>query len=108
MSENFKIIYKILKILESSMDHEVFDVQRISASALGITDVRLKKVLKMLLENGYVSGFEIKKYIGDPYENVIGLGHPNHLKRSRIPGRKQSHEKGCGISKYHLKTKFIN
>lgn len=73
MSDNFKIIYKILKILESSMDHEVFDVQRISASALGITEVRLKKVLNMLLENGYVSGFEIKKYIGNPYENVIGL-----------------------------------
>ena len=73
MSENFKIIYKILKILESSMDYEVFDVQRISASALGITDVRLKKVLKILLENGYVSGFEVKKYIGDPHENIIGL-----------------------------------
>ncbi len=73
MSENFKIIYKILKVLESSMDHEVFDVQRISVGITHLHDVRLKKVLKMLLENGYVSGFEIKKYIGDPCENVIGL-----------------------------------
>lgn len=73
MSENFRIIYKILKILESSMDCEGIDTERLSPSSLGITEARFKKLLKMLLENGFVSGFDIKQYIGDSDISILGL-----------------------------------
>ena len=35
MSESIKLIYKILKILEKSMDYSEFDVDRLSPEALG-------------------------------------------------------------------------
>ena len=35
MSESIKLIYKILKILENSMDYSVLDVDRLSPEALG-------------------------------------------------------------------------
>lgn len=66
MSEDFRTIYKILSILQKSMDYEVID-------NLGITEPKRKALLGMLLKNGYVEGFQVIQYIGDPTPNIEGL-----------------------------------
>ena len=38
--DNFRIIYKILKALETAMDYDEFDMNRISAEALTISQKR--------------------------------------------------------------------
>lgn len=59
--DNFKIIYRILKILEKSLDYENFDNELLSPESLGITRERRDALLKMLLDSGYMEGLkEIK------------------------------------------------
>ncbi|WP_314396366.1 YjcQ family protein [Leptotrichia shahii] len=54
--ENFKIIYKILKSIEESMDYEIFDENVISPEYLGVSKERWKALLIELLDNGYIAG----------------------------------------------------
>lgn len=58
MSKSFRTIYRILSILEKAMDYEAFDVSRLSAANLNITEPKRKAILAMLLQNGYVEGLE--------------------------------------------------
>ena len=61
--DNFKIIYKILSVLEKSMDLENVDIERISSNNLGISQQRWNKYMEMLLDAGYIKGVTIKKYV---------------------------------------------
>ena len=61
MSDNFKVIYKILKILESSMDYPEFDSSRLDAKGLGVTEHRRNALLYMLMKEGYLTG-DARKY----------------------------------------------
>lgn len=54
--DNFKIIYKILHILEQALDLDEFDRELISAEALGISENRCKVILGMLMDEGYIEG----------------------------------------------------
>ena len=54
--ENFKIIYKILKSIEESMDYEIFDENIISPEYLGVGKERWKALIIELLDNEYVTG----------------------------------------------------
>lgn len=60
--DNFKVIYKILKYLESAMDYDEPDYLPIKAEALELTEERWKAIIKMLVDNGYVEGVVIKQY----------------------------------------------
>ncbi|MDO5061866.1 MAG: YjcQ family protein [Peptostreptococcaceae bacterium] len=60
--DNFKVIYKILTTLESSMDYERVDLERISCEALGVSEERRNRLLKMLDDAGYISGVSVRKY----------------------------------------------
>lgn len=66
LMDNFKIIYKILSVLEKSMDLENVDTERISSNNLGISQQRWDKYMEMLLDAGYITGYikgvSIKKY----------------------------------------------
>ena len=73
MSEDFRTIYKILLILQKSMDYEILDIRRLSADNLGITEPKRKALLGMLLKNGYVEGFQVIQYIGDTTPSIEGL-----------------------------------
>lgn len=73
MSEDFRTIYRMLSILQKSMDYEHVDVRRLSADNLGITESKRKVLLGMLLKNGYVEGFQVIQYIGDQAPNIEGL-----------------------------------
>lgn len=73
MSEDFRTIYKILSILQKSMDYEVVDIRRLSADNLDITEPKRKALLGMLLKNEYVEGFQVIQYIGDSTPSIEGL-----------------------------------
>ena len=61
--DNFKIIYKILSVLEKSMDLENVDIERISSNNLGISQQRWNKYMEKLLDAGYIKGVTIQKYV---------------------------------------------
>ncbi|MGN8809382.1 YjcQ family protein [Absicoccus porci] len=73
MSESIKLIYRILKILEKSMDYSELDVDRLSPEALGTSLNRRNAILEMLLKKGYIDGITIKKYVDK--ESILGLGN---------------------------------
>jgi hypothetical protein len=52
--DNFKIIYKILKILERAMDEDNFDKSEISFEELKISEARWIKLMEMLVSEGYI------------------------------------------------------
>lgn len=54
--EDFRIIYKILRILQKAMDLEEFDSEELSAGALGLTVPKWNRLMAMLLKEGYISG----------------------------------------------------
>lgn len=57
--KQFRIIYRILRILQRAMDVEEFDAQCVSADALGISRAMWTRIIKMLAAEGYVSGVRI-------------------------------------------------
>lgn len=65
MDDNFKVIYKILTAFEKSLDVEDFDIDSISAKALGISEIRLLKYLEMLVDAEYLTGIEFEEDITD-------------------------------------------
>ena len=54
--EDFRIIYKILRILQKAMNLEEFDSEELSAEALGLTVPKWSRLMAMLLKEGYISG----------------------------------------------------
>lgn len=61
---NFKIIYKILKTIELSMDYEEFDEYSISLEVLGISQERYKIIINELVNEGYITGITLIPVIG--------------------------------------------
>ncbi len=68
--DNFKIIYKILKILESAMSLEEFDKSLISAEKLNLSIPLWSRIIKMLVDNGYVTGIEVWNSFDCQYPRV--------------------------------------
>ncbi|MBS4535826.1 dihydrolipoyl dehydrogenase [Clostridium sp. D2Q-14] len=62
--DNFKIIYKILKMLEKYMDVEDFDKDLITHESLGISEIRWTRIIEMLVSEGYISGVRLIKANG--------------------------------------------
>lgn len=71
MSVQFKIIYKILSILEKSMDCEELDVDRLSPEALNITYAMWTNILTMLYEEKLIKGIVIKKYVDEAKPVIV-------------------------------------
>lgn len=57
--KQFKIIYRVLRILQRAMEAEEFDVECLSAEALGISAAMWARILKMLAEEGYIRGVKV-------------------------------------------------
>lgn len=66
MPNNFKIIYKILSILEKAMEYEQFDVNRISYKQLDIPKALWVRIIVMLEENGYIKRIIIGRTLDSP------------------------------------------
>lgn len=54
--DNFKVIYRILKYLESVMDVEETDLAPIKHERLGITHSRWEQLMIVLAEEGFITG----------------------------------------------------
>ncbi len=70
--DNFKIIYRILKYLEASLDYEYIDVEAISAERLGINHARWEQLFIMLQDDGYIKGIVTTKVLGDDRSRIVG------------------------------------
>ena len=68
--DNFRIIYKILRILEKSMELEEFDESTISAEQLNISYPFWCRIMKMLVDNGYVTGVSVWNAVDCTYPRV--------------------------------------
>jgi len=78
--DNFKLIYRILKALESNMDCCDVNLDAISHERLGISRERWEQLLIMLEESGYIKGIVYtqsmdsdKPYICEPIKPRITL-----------------------------------
>lgn len=69
--DNFKIIYKILKHLESMMDCELTDISAISHERLGITRERWEQILILLQKEGYIDGIVSAKTLSDDKPHIV-------------------------------------
>ena len=68
--DNFKIIYKILKIMEAAMDLEEFDTKTISKEVLNLTEARWCRIIAMLVNEGYITGVEVWNSFDRGYPKV--------------------------------------
>lgn len=62
--EQFRIIYRILKVLQQAMDAEAPDCETISAKTLGISMPMWINIMCMLVQGGYISGVKVVEYDG--------------------------------------------
>lgn len=69
--EDFRIIYKILRILQKAMDLEEFDSEELSAEALGLTVPKWSRLVAMLLKEGYISGGQTWNTMDCGYPKVV-------------------------------------
>lgn len=69
--DNFKIIYRILKHQEASLDCEYTDIEPIKAERLGINHARWEQLIIMLQEEGYIKGIDITKVLGDDRSRIV-------------------------------------
>lgn len=70
MANNFKLIYKILSILEKAMEYEEFDASSIQHEALGISYPLWCRLMTMLSEEGYITGISVWQPIETAYQKV--------------------------------------
>ena len=59
--DNFRAIYRILKYLETAMDYDEIDPERLSAESLGVSENRRSALLEMLVREEYVDGIGLKR-----------------------------------------------
>lgn len=75
--DNFKIIYKILKILERSMDLEEFDRASLSKERFELSEAKWCRIMALLAHEGYLKGIETWNAMDCEYPRV-------HLSRPEI------------------------
>lgn len=64
--EDFRIIYRILKFLQQSMDFEEFDREGFNAQRFSTNENRFHALLIQLQNAGYIEGLNIVQYIRQP------------------------------------------
>lgn len=68
--DNFKYIYRILKLLEKSMDLEEFDPELIGYKELDISKLRWSRIVSMLKEQEYIQGIDVWYSLDQDYPRV--------------------------------------
>lgn len=68
--EEFKVIYRILRILQKAMDVDEFDQGLISPTALGLSQQKWSRIMRMLLRNDYITGADTWESFDCPYPKV--------------------------------------
>ncbi len=68
---NFKIIYKILRLLDKNKGDENFDYKVISPFAFGIPYSEWEQIMIELQEAGYIRGIVYKKNLQDKFYHIL-------------------------------------
>ena len=68
--DNFKYIYRILKLLEKSMDLEEFDPELIGYKELDRIKPRWSRIVSMLKEQEYIQGIDVWYSLDQDYPRV--------------------------------------
>ena len=68
---NFKTIYKILKLLDKNKGREDFDFSLISASALQVGFAEWEQLMIELQENGYIRGLVIDQSLSESFPHIV-------------------------------------
>ena len=98
--DDFRLIYKILRILQKSMDCEEFDATLISAESLGLSLPKWSRIMAMLLKEGYISGGETWNALDCGYPRValtrpeITLKGLEYLEENRLMKKASNLAKG--------------
>lgn len=99
--DNFKIIYKILKFLESSLDADIVDYDQVSHTVLRISFSRWEQLLIMMQDDGYVRGLvtsqsldDSRRHIAEPVMPEITLKGIEYLTDNTIMRKVQREMKG--------------
>ena len=68
--DDFRIIYKILKTLQESMDYESFENTQIEPEELHISEPKWSRIMAMLVNEGYVTGIQVWNSMSQSYPRV--------------------------------------
>lgn len=72
--DNMKIIYRILTLIEKSMDYEEFDMDLLTAERLGITEGRFIRIMQAVIKERYVDGISVRT--GADGYSVLNISAP--------------------------------
>lgn len=62
-----KAIYKILEVLDESLDDEEFDTKKVNHEAIGVSEYKWHKLIGIMQNEGFISGFTPVNSIGSSY-----------------------------------------
>ena len=68
---NFKIIYRILKYLETRMDTPYATMEDLDPDRLGVSRNRLERLLREMEREGYIAGLLWNQSFSDPVPHVV-------------------------------------
>lgn len=68
--DNFKVIYKILRVLEKNMGNEKFSVRTISAEQMKISFEKWEQLLILMQDEGYIKGLVLSKTLEDTFRHI--------------------------------------
>ncbi|MBQ6384722.1 MAG: dihydrolipoyl dehydrogenase [Lachnospiraceae bacterium] len=69
--KDFQIIYKILQILQRSMDLEEFDKGILSSERLGLSEPKWCRIMAIMINEGYISGAQTWNSMDQDYPRVV-------------------------------------
>ena len=68
--KDFQIIYRILRILQKSMDMEDFDKESLSPELLDLSEPKWCRIMAILINEGYISGAQTWNSADQGYPRV--------------------------------------
>lgn len=71
--DDFKVIYRILRYLQASMEVDEFDQEALSPSRLKVSQVHIDSLLIMMQDAGYITGVRTQQTLSDSRPHII---HP--------------------------------
>lgn len=71
--DDFKVIYRILRYLQASLDVDEFDPEALSPSRLKVSQTHIDSLLIMMQDAGYITGVHTQKTLSDSRPHII---HP--------------------------------
>ena len=69
--DDFYLFYKILRILQKSIDCEEIDKEVLSPERLGMSEPKWNRIMAMLLNEGYIAGGQTWNALDCGYPRVV-------------------------------------